>query len=410
MPSIAARPLNPFRVLVQHRNFRIFWIGQTASLIGTWMQSVGLGWLTLEITNSAFMVGLMATASAFPVVLLSLYGGVIADRSDKLRLVTIAQALLLVEAAVLWWIVWSGHVTIGWLLGLTLLGGTIGAFEIPTRQAFIIELVTRDDLTDAIALNSGGFNLARVIGPSVAGILIHRAGIAWCFAANALSYLSVLVGLFMIRLPPRVVMRATTSPWEGLVQGLRYMNRTREVASLMRIIAVYGIFTVPYLSLMPVIARDVLHTGAGGFGLLLTSVGIGGFLGALALATIGQRVARGRLLQGSAYAFSVLLLVFSFSRSVPVAAVLLLFVGFTMILNGAQANGMLQSLIPDELRGRVMAAYAWIVVGLAPVVGPFLAGAAATRIGAAAAIGLGAAITLVYALWVFSRQPALASA
>src|SRR5437867_2169360 len=196
-----ARPINPFRTLQVHRNFRLFWTGQTVSLIGTWMQQVGQGWLALELTNSAFLVGVVAAAGSFPVLLLSLYGGVIADRHSKLRIVIICQALLLIEAAALWWFTWSGQINIHWLLVLTTLGGVISAFEIPARQSLIVELVAREDLVDAIALNSGGFNLARIIGPSIAAIVLAKLGLAWCFGVNALSYLAVLGSLARIRLP-----------------------------------------------------------------------------------------------------------------------------------------------------------------------------------------------------------------
>src|SRR5438105_13649228 len=195
------RPINPFRALQVHRNFRLFWTGQTVSLIGTWMQTVGQGWLALELTNSAFLVGVVSAAGSFPVLLLSLYGGVLADRRSKLKIVIVCQSLLLAEAAVLWWFTWSGRINIHSLLILTTLGGVISAFEIPARQAMIVELVTRQDIVDAIALNSGGFNLARIVGPSIAAIILARYGVAWCFAVNALSYLAVLGSLARIRLP-----------------------------------------------------------------------------------------------------------------------------------------------------------------------------------------------------------------
>ncbi len=401
------RSLNPLRVLQRHRNFRIFWSGQTTSLIGTWMQTTAQSWLALTLTNSAFMVGLVATAAAFPILMLSLYGGVVADRTEKLRLVTIGQAMLAVQAGLLWWFVWSGQITIGWLLVFALVSGTINAFEIPARQSFIIELVNKKDLPDAIALNSGGFNLARVIGPSLAGIIIHRFGTAWAFGFNALSFLAVLASLMSIRLPARVRAPVTATAMQGFLEGMRFLTRTRNVSLLMRLIAVYAIFGIPYLTLMPVIARDVLGGDASDYGLLLTAVGVGGFAGALGLAAVGRRMGRGRLLELAAYAFSALLIVFAFSRSLAVSALLLLGIGCTMIVNNALANGLLQTIVPDELRGRVMAAYAWVFVGLGPVVGPFVAGALADRIGAATTIGVTAGVTLAYVVWVFIRHPEL---
>src|SRR5688500_16101009 len=201
MPSTSPPSLNPFRVLVRHRNFRIFWTGQTLSLIGTWMQQMAIGWLALELSDSAFLVGLVASIGSLPILLFSFHGGVLADRHDKLRIVTIAQTLLLVEASLLWLLTWTGGMTVGWLLALAAFAGCVSAVEIPARQALIVELVGRDELHEAIALNSSGFNLARIVGPAVGAVVISSLGLAWCFGVNALSYLTVLAGLFMLRLP-----------------------------------------------------------------------------------------------------------------------------------------------------------------------------------------------------------------
>ena len=408
MPLTPARParrsINPFRALQVHRNFRLFWTGQTVSLIGTWMQQVGVGWLALDITNSAFMVGLVSAAGSFPVLLLSLYGGVLADRRSKLRIVIICQALLLVEAAALWWFTWAGRIDIGWLLVLTTVGGVISAFEIPARQAMIVELVSREDLVDAIALNSGGFNLARIVGPSIAAIVLGKFGVAWCFAINALSYFAVLASLGRIRLPRWTPVQHLVSPAEQLKQGLNYIRSSRSVSGLMGVIAVYSIFGFQYLTMMPVVARDVLHTGAGGYGLLLTFVGIGALTGALSLAGLGARIRRGRLFNATAYAFAGLTMLFSLMRSVHLAAFVLLFLGLTMLINGALANGILQSVVPDELRGRVMATYVFVYVGFTPI-GSFIAGAMARFIGVQWAIFSGGVIMLAYSLWAFWKYP-----
>ena len=402
-----ARPtpaINPFRAIQRHRNFRYFWVGQTVSLIGSWMQQVGQGWLALELTNDAFRVGLVSAMGSLPVLAFSLYAGVLVDRTDKLRLVFIAQMLFCVEAALLWWLTWSGHITYGWLIALATMQGIIASVEIPARQALFVELVGREDLLDAIALNSSGFNLARIIGPSIAALVIAQAGLAWCFGINALSYLAVLGGLFLIRLPPFTPVVQRLTPLQGLVQGVRYMQATPAVSALMRIVAVYAIFGVPYLVLMPVIARDVLGTGASGYGFLLTFVGVGALAGALTLAARSRRIRRGQWLMYSSYAFSVLLIIFSFVRSVPLAAGVLLFTGLTMIINSALANGILQTVVPDELRGRVMSAYVFVYVGLSPI-GAFTAGAVARAVGANWAIGAGGAIMLVYTVWAFWKYP-----
>jgi MFS family permease len=408
MPLTPARPvrksINPFRTLQVHRNFRLFWTGQTVSLIGTWMQQVGQGWLALELTNSAFMVGLVSAAGSFPVLLLSLYGGVVADRRSKLRIVIICQALLLVEAAALWWFAWTARINIGWLLALTTIGGVISAFEIPARQAMVVELVSREDVVDAIALNSGGFNLARIVGPSIAAIVLAKAGVAWCFGINALSYFAVLSSLARIKLPPWTPVQFLVSPAEQLKQGLRYIRSSRAVSGLMGVIAVYSIFGFQYLTMMPVVARDVLHTGASGYGFLLTFVGIGALTGALSLAGLGARIRRGRLFNATAYAFAGLTILFSLMRTVHLAALVLLFLGLTMLINGALANGILQSVVPDELRGRVMATYVFVYVGFTPI-GSFIAGAMSRFVGVQWAIFTGGVVMLSYALWAFWKYP-----
>ena len=400
----ARRSINPFRSLQVHRNFRLFWTGQTVSLIGTWMQQVGQGWLALELTNSAFMVGLVSAAGSFPVLLLSLYGGVVADRRSRLRIVIICQALLLVEAAALWWFTWTGRINVGWLLALTTLGGLISAFEIPARQAMIVELVSREDLVDAIALNSGGFNLARIVGPSIAAIILAKFGLAWCFGINALSYLAVLGSLARIKLPPWTPVQHLVSPFEQLKQGLNYIRSSRSVSGLMGVIAVYSIFGFQYLTMMPVVARDVLHTGASGYGLLLTFVGIGALTGALSLAGLGARIRRGRLFAASAYAFAGITILFSLARTVHLAALVLLFLGLTMLINGALANGILQSVVPDELRGRVMATYVFVYVGFTPI-GSFIAGTVARFVGVQWAIFSGGLVMLAYSMWAFWKYP-----
>lgn len=399
--------LNPFRTLQRHRNFRLFWFGQTLSLIGTWMQTMAQGWLALELSNSAFLVGLVASAQSFPILVFSLHAGVFVDRTDKLRLVKIAQTLLALEAAALWWFTWSGHITVGWLLVLATINGLVTAFEIPARQSLIIELVGRDDLPGAIALNSSGFNIARVVGPSIGAVIIAKAGLSWCFGVNAFSYVTVLIGLFLIRLPVWTAPEHLASPLEGIREGVRYMRDTPSISALMRFVAVYSILGVPYLTLMPVVARDQLGLGAGGYGALLACVGIGGVTGALTLAAVGDRIRRTQLLSYASYVFATLLIAFSLVRNASLAYPILLGVGFTMILNNAVANSTLQHLVPNELRGRLMAAYSFIVVGMSQVLGSVLAGSIAHAIGVSWSIGGAAAIMLAYAYWAFERRPEL---
>jgi len=398
--------MNPFRVLQEHRNFRLFWIGQTVSLTGTWMQQVAQGWLALQLSDSAFIVGLVSAAGSLPILFFTLYAGVIVDRVDKLKLVTIAQTLLAIEAGVLWWAVWADWITIPLLVILSLINGLISAIEIPARQSLIVELVGRDDIVDAVALNSGGFNLARIIGPSVAAAVIAGAGLAWCFGINALSYFAVIGCLVAVKLPKFVPVQKDVTALEEFREGIAYIGSRREVTGLFGVIAVYSIFGFQYLTLMPVIARDVLHTDASGYGLLVTFVGIGAVCGALTLAALSARVRRGRLFTASAITFALLLILFSLVNVRPVAAGVLLFLGLTMLINGALANGILQSVVPDQLRGRVMAAYVFVYVGFTPI-GSLIAGAMARVTSVQWAIGTGGAIMLLYAIWAFWKFPEL---
>ncbi len=397
--------LNPFKVLQRHRNFRIFWFGQTLSLIGTWMQSMAQGWLALELTDNAFLVGLVAAAGSLPIVLFSPYAGVMADRHNRLKLLKVCQTLLALEAALLFWFTWSGNITIAWLLGIAFAAGTISSLEIPARQSLVIEFVGRDDLPQAIALNSSGFNLARIAGPALAALVISKLGIAWAFAFNALSFATVLVGLFMVDLPPWQPASVLVRPLEGIRESVRYMRDTPMVAAMMKLVTVYSILGVPYLTLMPVFARDQLGLGAGGYGLLLASVGVGGFIGAIAIAASSGRQAGMKALIIASYAFPALLIVLSATTEVHVAYLVLFAAGASMIVNGAVSNAVLQHSVPDRLRGRLMAAYSFVVVGLAQTVGSFIAGVVARAFGVQWAIAIGASVMLSYGLYAFRRPP-----
>ena len=402
---------NPFRVFVDQPNFRLFWVGQTVSLIGTWMQSMAQGWLALELSDSAAFVGLVACAGSLPILLLSLHAGVLVDRVDKLRLVRVAQAALLVEAAVLAGFVWAGYITPGWLLALASLNGLATAFEIAARQSLVVDLVGRDNLHEAIALNSSGFNLARIVGPALGGIVIRYAGLAGCFAINAASYLAVLAGLALIRLPAAArggAARSQGPAAEGVREGVRYVVRVPVVRALMLTVAVSSVLGTPYLTLMPVFARDVLGAGAGGYGSLLACVGMGGLAGALALAVLSRRMARGRLLAAASLTFAALLIVFSLTRALPVAQAVLLATGFSMIVSGALANSLLQEVVPDALRGRVMSVYSLVVVGLPLTVGALVGGRLASAVGVPWVIGGGGAVVLGFTAVMFNRNPELA--
>ncbi len=391
---------------LSYRNFRYFFFGQGISLIGTWMQSVALGWLVLEITNSPFAVGLNQALRSFGVLLFTLYAGVIVDRVDKRRLIVWTQALQMLEALALAALVWTKTVTVWQVMALAVMFGIVNAFDIPARQAFIAELVGRDDLMNAIALNSSMFNAARIVGPAVAGVLIGAAGIGMCFFLNGVSYIAVIAGLLAMRLAP--VARTLTPPsaWEDLREALGFVLRDARLAALVTLVALFSVLGFPFIVLMPVIARDVLHVSAGGYGLLMTAVGVGAMLGALGLALAGRRVRKGLVLLGSGAAFGALLVLFAAARSFSLAFALLALTGCAMIVTTALANTMLQTLVPDQLRGRVMAFYAFVFVGMAPL-GAFQAGLVAEHAGAPLSTAMGGAGCLVAAAVAAWRVPTL---
>lgn len=409
MTAAPPRSLNPFRTLARYRNFRIFWIGQTISLIGSWMQQVAVGWLAFELSNDPFLVGLVAAAGTLPILLFSLPGGMVADRQEKLRVIRIAQALMLGEALALWALAFTGHLTIHWLLTLAILGGTLAAFEIPARQSLIVELVGRDDLPQAIGLNSTGFNLARVLGPTIAALVIARYGIAWTFGLNALSYLAVLVGLTMIRLPVRFVPEPPKgSMLDGMLEAIRYVRDTPPLAMLLLMATVFSMLGIPVITLLPVVAREMLGLGPDGYGALMAALGLGAVTGALAIAATGGGARRGKTLRVASHVFPLLLLTFAFLRHPALAGLVLFAVGVAMIVNNALVNARLQEVVPDALRGRVLSLYVMVYIGGSPV-GSVLSGAIAKATDADWAIGGTAAALLLFALWVFRREPRLAA-
>jgi MFS family permease len=377
-----------------HRNFRLFFFGQGISLIGTWMQSVALGWLVLELTNSAFAVGLNQALRSLGVLVFTLYAGVVVDRVDKRRLIVWTQVLQMLEALALALLVWTKTATTWQVMALAVLFGIVTAFDIPARQALLVDLVGRDNLMNAIALNSSMFNAARIVGPAVAGVLIGATDVGMCFLLNGLSYLAVLAALFAIRLPSFVPRPLQYSAWVGFRQAVAFIRSDPRVSTIVILVAVFSVFGFGFLVLMPVVARDVVHTDARGYGVLMAAVGMGAMLGALALALAGRRVQQGRALLQSGAAFAALLVGFAVTRSFGLALLLLALVGCAMIITTALANTILQTLVPDALRGRVMAFYAFVFVGMAPL-GAFQAGLVAEHRGAPIAIALGGVVCLV---------------
>jgi MFS family permease len=380
---------------LSHRNFRLFFIGQGISLVGTWMQNVGEGWLILTLTNSPFYVGLTAALSSLGVLLFSLYAGVVADRVDKRRVIIFMQLAFMLEALTVAVLVWTGVVKVWHVLTLATTLGIASAFDIPMRQSFIVEMVGKEDLMNAIALNSSVFNGARVIGPAIAGLLIGALGIAWCYFLNGLSYIAVIAGLLMMRLPPIVRSSQRPSAWSGFREVLTFLRGDRRLRVLMVLTATLSVFGFPYISMMPVFARDVLHRGATGYGALTSSIGIGAVIGALGVALASGRIhRRGRLMLIGGTAFGILLILFSASRSLALSMLLLALAGCAMIVNNSITNTLLQTTAPDHLRGRIMGFYSFVFVGMAPF-GAFMFGLAAEHVGAPIAIATGGAVVVL---------------
>jgi MFS family permease len=393
-----------------HRNFRLFFIGQGISLVGTWMQNVGEGWLILTLTNSPFYVGLTSALSSLGVLLFSLYAGVLADRTDKRRFIIFMQVAFMLEAFTVSILVWTGVVQVWQVLLLATLLGIASAFDIPMRQSFVIEMVGKDDLMNAIALNSSLFNGARVIGPAIAGLLIGAVGIAWCYFLNGLSYIAVIAGLLMMRLPSNPQPVTTTSAWAGFREVWTYLRNDRRLRVLMVLTAILSVFGFPYISMMPVFARDVLHHGAEGYGVLTSSIGVGAVIGALAIALYSARIrARGKLMLVGGTAFGILLILFAASRSIGLSIALLALAGCAMIVNNSLTNTLLQTSAPDHLRGRIMGFYSFVFVGMAPF-GAFLFGVVAEHVGVPITLAAGGAIVVLAVLTAAWAAPTIRDA
>jgi len=407
---VAASPPAPRFGALSHRNFRLFFFGQGISLIGTWMQNIAEGWLVLTLTNSPFYVGLVSALSSLGVLLFTLYAGILADRTDKRRTILICQLLFMTEAFIIAVLVWTHVITVWQVMVFATVLGIASAFDIPTRQSFLVELVGKDDLMNGIALNSSAFNAARVVGPAVAGALIGLVGIAWCYFLNGLSYIAVIVGLLMIKLPRFEPRPSPGSAWSGFREVLQFLGSDRRLRALVLLTATLSIFGFPYITMMPVFARNVLHRGAGGYGILTSSVGIGAMLGALGVAILGRRIVhKGRTMLLGGVSFGVLLVLFSASRSLGLSMALLALAGCAMIVNNSLTNTLLQIAVPDHLRGRVMGFYSFVFVGLAPF-GAFLVGLVAEHYGAPVAVGAGGVLVTLGVVGAAWRVPELRTA
>lgn len=396
---------HPLRAL-RHRNFRLFFGGQLISLIGTWMQQVAQSWLIYRLTNSALLLGLVGFAGQIPIFLIAPIGGHVADRVDRRRIIIVTQTAAMILAFTLAALTLSGRIHEWHIVVLAACLGIVNAFDMPARQAFIVQMVERDDLMNAIALNSSMFNGARVVGPAVAGILVAAIGEGWCFFANGASYIAVLAGLLMMTTERFVPKQIAGSALQNIVEGFRFVAGNAPIRALLLLIAVVSFTGMPYAVLMPVFADRILHAGARGLGILMGASGIGALLGSIMLALRSTVRGLGRWVAVSCAAFGAMLIAFSVSRSLWLSVAILVPLGMSMMVQMSSSNTLIQSMVPDELRGRVMAAYTMMFMGMGPL-GALGAGTVADRVGAPVAVIVGGIITIVAAAIFSIRLPAL---
>lgn len=378
----------------RHRDFRLFWTGQLVSLIGTWMQNVGQSWLVLELTGSAFQLGLVNALQFTPVLLLSPVGGTLSDRLGKRRILLGTQAAMMVQAFVLALLVWSGHVRYWHVAVLAVVYGLGRAIDIPARQAYVTDLVGREDLPNAVGLNSLVFNGARIVGPAVAGLLIARFGVAPAFFLNGASFIAVLVALLAIRTEGHPDPAGRLGVRQGVLGALRYAAGTPPVALTLGLLVVVSLLALNFNVVVPLIARDVLNEGARGFGLLMSSLGVGAVAGALGVALLRRGPPTVALLAGSGVVLCAGVIVLALARHFAVAVAVLAVLGCFQIVFSTGCNTALQLGTPDALRGRVMGLYAMAFAGMTPF-GSLLVGTIAEHLGVRAACALGGATGLL---------------
>ena len=385
-----------FRAL-RHRNYRLFFWGQLVSLIGTWMQQTAMSWFVYEITNSKFLLGVVSAVGSAPMVLSSVWGGALADLYPKRSILVATQSAQMACAFLLATGVWLGFATPAFIIIVAALNGIAMGFDMPARQAFTVEMANREDLLNAISLNSSIVNGARVVGPSVAGLMIGAVGVAMCFLLNGLSFIAVIAGLLMMRLPPFEPKVHVASAGEHAWNGIVYSMKHPRVRMILVLFLAVGVFGWSYAVLMPAFARDVLGRGANGYGVLMSASGLGAFVGALMVATYGHLFTPRRLALGGVWLFSAALFAVSFTKDF-VPALLLLFVGgFGMLLFFATSNTVLQTIVPDEMRGRVMGVWSLVFGAMIPL-GSLEAGTVAHWLGTPFALAFGAIICAVSAL------------
>lgn len=384
-----------FRAL-HHRNFRLFFAGQFISLTGTWMQTVAQSWLVYRLTGSVVLLGAIGFASQFPVFVLTPIGGATADKYDRRRILLLTQSAAMFLAALLAFLTLTGRIQIWHLFFIAAGFGVANAFDIPTRQAFAVDMVGKADLINAIALNSSMFNGARIVGPAIAGILVAAVGEGWCFLGNSISYGAVLSGLLMMRLRP-VVRPRTGSTFSNIAEGFGYVIRTKPVLALLLLLGVVSLMGMPYAVLMPIFADQILGGGSSTLGFLMGASGLGALGAALLLASRRHVFGLGRWVVFACAGLGVGLILFSFSRNFFLSAAILVPVGFAMMTQMSSSNTLIQAMIPDELRGRVMSVYSMMFMGMAPL-GSLLAGTLAGVLGAPETVALGGVVCLIAAV------------
>jgi MFS family permease len=390
---------------LRHRNFRLFWSGQLVSLVGTWMQMIARGWLVLELTHSPFWLGMVGFATSLPSLLLTLWAGAIVDSVSKRTLIIWTQAIAMVGALLLGVLTLSGTVELWHVLAISVVMGTAFAFDAPARQSFTVEMVGKSDLMNAVALNSAIFNGARVIGPSVGAVILAWQGPGWAFIANSVTYTAVLTGLLMMKMPRYVRRMETVGRTERVMEGLRYVRKHENLGTLMVIVAIVSIFAFPYTVLMPVFAERILMVGEQGYGTMMAVAGVGSLIGALSLAVQSGRAStkRGRIIFTGVLGLPVSLAIFALSTNYLLSLAALAVVGWTMISINATINTLVQTSVPDELRGRVNGVFAFLFIGMAPA-GNLQAGILADWFGAPATLALGAVVCGAVTAYLLVRR------
>lgn len=400
-----ARKIGTFRAL-RHRNFQLYLGGSLISMAGTWMQIIAQGWLVYDLSRSEVALGIVGFAAAIPALLISPWAGVVVDRVHKRNLLLITQTAAMLLALILAALTFTGVVQV-WQIVLLAIGvGAVNAFDGPTRQAFVVEMVGRDDMPNAIALNSMTFNAARVVGPAFGGILLATVGAAWCFLLNGLSFLAVIVSLLLMRIAFDPAFKEGKSPFEQFKSGLRYVRGQRDLRGLLLLALVFSTFGISYSTVLPAFVDRVLHVGAQAFGWLTAFSGVGAVTGAFLVATFGDRGKRGLWLFVAAMSFPVVLTIFAFNENLPLALVLALLLGVGFMLQFTLINTLLQTRVADSMRGRVLSLYTLTFFGFAPF-GNLAVGALAEATSLSVALISTAAVTLVGSAAVFWMTPEL---